>query len=79
MCHNPKWAQVIWEVRCGDLLAEAAEARRVGERRRSSGRAAFVPAATRRLGSALIGAGTRLRGASGTTAPARLAAPDPSR
>ena len=81
MCHNPILAQAIWEVRRRDLLAEAAEGRRVEERRRSTGRGWYLATGTRqRLGMALIGVGMRLQGVSaGSAAPARLAAPDPSR
>ncbi len=80
MCHDPRTAQTIWAIRRGELLTEAAEARRVGVGRRPRGSGPLLAVGMRRLGAVLIGLRAHVGAASVAPAPpAPLADPDPVR
>ncbi|MDP9357747.1 MAG: hypothetical protein M3R02_21145 [Chloroflexota bacterium] len=80
MCHDPRTAQAMWAIRRGELLTEAAEARRVGVARRPRERGPLVAVGMRRLGAALIGLWAHVGAAPFAPAPPTpLADPDPVR
>ncbi len=77
MCH-PSTAQMAWDLRRRELLAEASEAHRSKECRRTLRKGPVMVAGMGRLGALLINMGMRLQGmADGHAIPVRLAPLDP--